>query len=1139
MRTPPRVNRGYALILFMAIIAMTALYAIVSRLDPATQAAERATATAVALKEAKDALIAYAATYRDNNSSEVFGYLPCPDMTTTASGAQGNGAAESTCGNAGETAVGLLPYKTLGLEQLRDEAGICLWYAVSGNYKNSPKTAPINWDTQGQIAIVDASGATIATPGDGSGGAAAVIIAAGIPVSGQSRTSTTGNNCGVVPAEIAQYLDGNYTFTTSSTVTLAQGPVRDSSGSIVTNNDRMIWVSPKDIFDKVIARADFSNASTSSPAGQINALGNKMKVALEKLLQADLLAGTAPSTSLPTNITTVGGKFVGTMPTALSLTDSSYTSYLSNWNSQYRLVTCSSLSTACLTIGNSTCRAGLFFAGRGGSFSGSVFTAKPRATNSTLSDYFEASSATYYPGAYDLLTNSGTSSFPSGGASSFSSTTPSADVGVCLLPGSFVSFAQNINSFSSGQSYGGSGSGLISVNTGSQSVTLGNSGGSGGSACAWYPSAFPMASSLRLYFKLNVASKGDGFTVALADGATNAGTSMCGASGSTTLGYAGTPIGGGATTYINKPKLGLEFDTKFDSTRSDPHGDHIAFVYWGNTSDSDASNDNTHYLGLSGYQVISGTVTPEDLVVTNASWSNGFVTVTTQIPHGLAAGSLVKEISGITPTGYSGNGITVLSTPSTTKFTYAVTNSLDTYVAGGSVKLIRATLNTASYNSYAVADGVIVSGTNPSILDGVYAIATTPSTTQLSYTVASDPGTFVSGGQVKAVTTGAAPINPRIATAMTDTSSNAISISSASAGYQSTGSCAGQYRVTAFTSANHEMKAGQTVYVTGVTPRSYSGTYTLTSGSSTTFPNRFRYCLTSNPGSYTSGGTAVAGNEISALSWSSGSATAIFTSSLTLPSGTNSTYRSLAGITPPGYMTSATLNKNSATNFYYSLGSDPGGTFSTESPKGMMVVQSSTSAPYSYLNYSSLPTSTNIHVRLDISRSYDSTNHVALLNLKAYVGDTFGSAPDTCSSSDFQDLTEDLADLCPYRTVTLQQDSIPVSALVAPSNIASIAWSSGTQLVTVTTATAHGLINGASVTLSGITPSAYNGTYTITVMDSTHFTYSLTSDPGSYVSGGDVQPLSTVYFGFTTARSTSNSAEDQSATISGLILRSQ
>jgi hypothetical protein len=65
-----------------------------------------------------------------------------------------------------------------------------------------------------------------------------------------------------------------------------------------------------------------------------------------------------------------------------------------------------------------------------------------------------------------------------------------------------------------------------------------------------------------------------------------------------------------------------------------------------------------------------------------------------------------------------------------------------------------------------------------------------------------------------------------------------------------------------------------------------------------------------------------------------------------------------------------------------------------------------------------------------------------------------------------------------------------------------------TTTATLTTATAHGLVNGSYVIVSGATPAAYNGTFIITVVDSTSFTYTMLSDPGasaspvgSYISG--------------------------------------
>lgn len=54
---------------------------------------------------------------------------------------------------------------------------------------------------------------------------------------------------------------------------------------------------------------------------------------------------------------------------------------------------------------------------------------------------------------------------------------------------------------------------------------------------------------------------------------------------------------------------------------------------------------------------------------------------------------------------------------------------------------------------------------------------------------------------------------------------------------------------------------------------------------------------------------------------------------------------------------------------------------------------------------------------------------------------------------------------------------------------------SGT-LATLTTSTAHGLITGTKVTVAGTTPAAYSGTFIITVLNATQFTYTMLSNPG-------------------------------------------
>lgn len=74
----------------------------------------------------------------------------------------------------------------------------------------------------------------------------------------------------------------------------------------------------------------------------------------------------------------------------------------------------------------------------------------------------------------------------------------------------------------------------------------------------------------------------------------------------------------------------------------------------------------------------------------------------------------------------------------------------------------------------------------------------------------------------------------------------------------------------------------------------------------------------------------------------------------------------------------------------------------------------------------------------------------------------------------------------------------------AAVNISSMSWSGGTM--TVVTSSAHGFSTNDRVIVDGTTPRAFRtvDTVSITVTNSTTFTYPLTSNPGTYTSGGTV-----------------------------------
>lgn len=248
-------QHGAALMVMLVIMVLVIAVTLVKSLSSANLGNARHAATAAALAQAKAALIGYAITYGDTHAGKVHGYLPCPDPNGTA-GANDEGSSE-TCGNKNVSAIGRLPWKTLGLPALRDGNGECLWYAVAGTYKNNPMTDMMNWDTNGLLAILDANGTPVAQD------IVAVIFAPGTVLGNQNRA----------PDGTAPVCGGNYVATNylDSDGTLDNGTV--STGANTTTqfrltsssqiNDQLIYISRQDIWNAMLKRNDFMATLTT------------------------------------------------------------------------------------------------------------------------------------------------------------------------------------------------------------------------------------------------------------------------------------------------------------------------------------------------------------------------------------------------------------------------------------------------------------------------------------------------------------------------------------------------------------------------------------------------------------------------------------------------------------------------------------------------------------------------------------------------------------------------------------------------------------------------------------------------------------------------------------------------------------
>lgn len=88
-------------------------------------------------------------------------------------------------------------------------------------------------------------------------------------------------------------------------------------------------------------------------------------------------------------------------------------------------------------------------------------------------------------------------------------------------------------------------------------------------------------------------------------------------------------------------------------------------------------------------------------------------------------------------------------------------------------------------------------------------------------------------------------------------------------------------------------------------------------------------------------------------------------------------------------------------------------------------------------------------------------------------------------------------------TGQVNRRGVSTANLTFSGNTGSASISSITRVgttATLTTSAAHNLVTGSEVTVSGATPSGYNGTYIITVTSSTTFTYVMAADPGASAS---------------------------------------
>jgi len=218
-----RVQRGFALIALLSLAALISAFLIASALNftSAGISNEREDRSMSALRQAKVALIAYAASeqwqlYKLEVTTQP-GALPCPDILHDGTE---NEEGDSDCVlPLTSSLIGRLPFKTLGINDLRDASGEQLWYALSANFRKASGTTVINSDTQPCDTPACNPHLTVSGTAPASN-VVAVLFAPGEAILGQTRSSNPTDPAHNNPANYLENfslnVDGiHFTFTTA------------------------------------------------------------------------------------------------------------------------------------------------------------------------------------------------------------------------------------------------------------------------------------------------------------------------------------------------------------------------------------------------------------------------------------------------------------------------------------------------------------------------------------------------------------------------------------------------------------------------------------------------------------------------------------------------------------------------------------------------------------------------------------------------------------------------------------------------------------------------------------------------------------------------------------------------------------
>lgn len=235
-RTAPfRCQRGAALLLLTFLLLIFGATLFVSAWNGRQALDERRKTNENSLRQAKEALLGYAAQH-----ASLPGRLVCPEQLSVGSPIEGQ--AQGNCTTTASR-LGRFPWATLKTGKLTDAQGEALWYAVSPGFD----AVPLNSNSIGQLQVDGVANAAVA-----------LLIAPGAPLPGQNRSTPSGAS----PPLPANYLD----------LTNAGGTAFVTHGATGTYNDQILVITKTEWVKAVGMRV---LAEIRGPDDQVSALPNK------------------------------------------------------------------------------------------------------------------------------------------------------------------------------------------------------------------------------------------------------------------------------------------------------------------------------------------------------------------------------------------------------------------------------------------------------------------------------------------------------------------------------------------------------------------------------------------------------------------------------------------------------------------------------------------------------------------------------------------------------------------------------------------------------------------------------------------------------------------------------------------------